>query len=59
MTTISIHAAVIHDLQKKQHTQGDDSVVLVERQSLHESNALLDKFAEKVDYDSRNASRVT
>ncbi len=59
MTTISIHAAVIHDLQKKKHTQGDDSVVLVERQSLHESNALLDKFAEKVDYDSRNASRVT
>lgn len=59
MTTINIHAAVIHELKKEQHTEGDDSVTLVERNSLHESNELLDKFTQKVDYDSRNASRVT
>lgn len=58
MATINIHAAVIHELKKKSHTSGDGSVILVERNSLHESNDLLNKFVEKIDEDSRSANRA-
>lgn len=58
MATISIHAAVIHELKKESHTDDEGSVILMERDNLHESNDLLTRFVEKIDQDSRNANRA-
>ena len=58
MATIHIHAAVIHELKKESHVSGDGSVILVERDSLHESNDLLTRFVAKIDEDSRSANRA-
>ena len=58
MATINIYAAVIHELKKESHVSGDGSVILVERDSLHESNGLLTRFVAKIDEDSRSANRA-
>lgn len=59
MINIQILAGVIHQLNKSAHTKGASNTTLVERDSLHDENDLLNQFVRKIDQDSRKSSRAT
>lgn len=56
MTNITIHAAVIHEIKKDQHTVGDENISVVNRHGLHQHNPLLEQFVQKIDSDNRRAT---
>ena len=59
MANIQILAGVIHELKKTAHSSGEGSTDFISRDSLHDENDLLNQFVNKIDADSRKASRVT